>query len=153
MEDSQQSTSAKKRPRFRFSLRTLLAILLIVALLFGAFQLGHDTGFEKGNRIGFAEGLNAKTYPVSYRASDLLIRVPADGTGATFAGFEKLLDEMMTTVQPSSWEGAGGPATCAPYPQNLSLVVSQTDRGHEEVAAFLEAKRRELAAGSPLPAP
>lgn len=103
-------------------------------------------GVEEGNRAGFAAGLNAKVFPKTYRVSELL-PTQADGS---FSSYLDLIDEIIAGVQPASWEGAGGPATLAPYPQNLSLVVSQTARGHDELSEFLEAKRKDLRRDSQL---
>ncbi|MGB7343074.1 MAG: hypothetical protein WBD20_02580 [Pirellulaceae bacterium] len=142
-ENTEQSEDTSRRSkRLRFSLKALLALAFVVAICLGAFRFGREQGFEEGNRIGFAEGLNAKVYPVTYRVADLT-QVSQKGTNAFFE-LADLIKEIETDVQPTSWEAVGGPATMAPYPQNLSLVISQTDKGHDDLSAFLEAKRTGL---------
>lgn len=118
-----------------------MVLTLLFAVGLGAFRFGREVGFQQGNREGFAAGINAQVYPKTYRVADLLLGpVPQSGR----ADYATLLDEIVANVQPTSWERAGGPATFAPYPQNLSLVVSQTSRGHDELIEFLESKRRRL---------
>ena len=136
--------NAPQRPAnpWRFRIRSLFLVALMVAIALSAFRYGRDVGYSEGERIGFAEGLSAKPYVKTYRVSDLVRPTPSAG-GVAFANFEPLMNEILTEVQPASWDGAGGPASLAPYPQNLSLVVSQTSRGHDELAEFLETKREE----------
>lgn len=134
-------TQPRKRRGLRFSLRTALLLTLLLAVALAGFRFGRERGFEEGTRAGFAEGLNAKVYPRTYRVADLLLGPPPQSGQPDYA---TLIDEIYAQVQPSSWEAAGGPATLAPYPQHVSLVIAQTDRGHDEIAAFLEAKRDRL---------
>lgn len=140
MGSSHHRTDRAHRQRwYRFSLSSVMVLILLFAVGLGAFRFGRDVGYEEGNRVGFAAGLNANVYPKTYRVSDLLLgRLPQAGQ----PDFKALMDEIVSSVQPGSWNDAGGPATLAPYPQNLSLVVSQTSRGHEELTEFLESKRR-----------
>ncbi len=130
-----------RRRWLRFSLKSAMVLTLLFAVGLGAFRFGRDVGFEEGNREGFAAGINAQVYPKVYRVADLLLGpVPQSGQ----ADYAALMDEIAANVQPTSWEESGGPATFAPYPQNLSLVVSQTSRGHNELSEFLESKRRKV---------
>ena len=49
----------------------------------------------------------------------------------------------MSTVQTETWaENGGGEAEIRPFPTNLSLVISQTQAVHEEIADLLEQLRR-----------
>lgn len=138
MERTEPATqSANKKFRFRFGLRLLLLLAMLIAIFLGAYEYGRRTGFDAGNRSGFAAGLQAKVYPKAYRVSDLVLPAPTVG----MADFQSLMDEIQREVQPTSWEVSGGPATLAPYPLNLSLVVSQTERGHDELQDYLAAKR------------
>ena len=52
------------------------------------------------------------------------------------------MDLIQTTVVPDTWEALGGPSTMAPYPQNLSLVISTTSDVHDQIADLLESLRR-----------
>ena len=62
--------------------------------------------------------------------------------GGSFADFQSLIDLIQTTVVPDTWEALGGPSTMAPYPQNLSLVISTTSDVHDQIADLLESLRR-----------
>ena len=63
--------------------------------------------------------------------------------GAAQADFDSLIDLIVSTVQSDTWaENGGGEAEIRPFPTNLSLVVSQTQAAHEEIADLLEQLRR-----------
>ncbi len=61
--------------------------------------------------------------------------------GGAFADFQSLIDLIQTTVVPDTWEVLGGPSTMAPYPQNLSLVISTTSDVHDQISDLLESLR------------
>jgi general secretion pathway protein D len=62
--------------------------------------------------------------------------------GAAGADFDSLIELITTTVEPTSWDEVGGPGSIAPFETNLSLVISQTQEVHEEIADLLEQLRR-----------
>jgi general secretion pathway protein D len=62
--------------------------------------------------------------------------------GGAQADFDSLIDLITSTVRPTTWDGVGGPGSIAPFETNLSLVVSQTQEVHEELADLLEQLRR-----------
>ncbi len=62
--------------------------------------------------------------------------------GGTNADFDSLIDLIKTTVKPTSWDDTGGTGTISQFATNLSLVVSQTQEVHEELADLLEQLRR-----------
>ena len=67
---------------------------------------------------------------------------PSPGGGAN-ADFESLIDLIISTVASETWaENGGGEAEIRQYVNNLSLVVSQTQAVHEEIADLLEQLRR-----------
>jgi len=67
---------------------------------------------------------------------------PSPGGGAN-ADFESLIDLIISTVASETWaENGGGEAEIRRYVNNLSLVVSQTQAVHEEIADLLEQLRR-----------
>lgn len=67
---------------------------------------------------------------------------PSPGGGAN-ADFDSLIDLIISTVASESWaENGGGEAEIRPYVNNLSLVISQTQAVHEEIADLLEQLRR-----------
>jgi general secretion pathway protein D len=63
-------------------------------------------------------------------------------TGGGQADFQSLIDLITQTVQPTTWDAQGGPGAVRPFDTNLSLVVSQTQEVHEEIADLLEQLRR-----------
>lgn len=62
--------------------------------------------------------------------------------------FEALEAFITSRILPESWDENGGPAAIQAYGENLSLVISQTKEGHEEIAKLLSeirhAKRRQV---------
>lgn len=63
--------------------------------------------------------------------------------GAASADFESLIELITATVAADTWaENGGGEAEIRPFPTNLSLVVSQTQSVHEEIADLLDQLRR-----------
>src|SRR5262245_6219057 len=78
------------------------------------------------------------------------IRNPAGGNGFGPGGagqgaqpdFDSLTELITSTIAPQSWQEVGGPGAITGYENNLSLVVSQTQEVHEQVADLLEQLRR-----------
>jgi general secretion pathway protein D len=68
--------------------------------------------------------------------------MPSAAGGGSFADFQSLIDLIQTTVVPDTWEALGGPSTMAPYPQNLSLVISTTSDVHDQISDLLESLRK-----------
>src|SRR5690606_34187954 len=63
--------------------------------------------------------------------------------GAASADFDSLIDLIISTVEHDSWmENGTGEGEIQPFPTNLSLVISQTQRVHEQIADLLEQLRR-----------
>ena len=62
--------------------------------------------------------------------------------GGAQADFDSLIDLITSTVRPTTWDEVGGPGTIRPFETNLSIVVSQTQDVHEELADLLEQLRR-----------
>jgi general secretion pathway protein D len=67
---------------------------------------------------------------------------PGGLSGASGADFDSLIELITSTIQPTTWDEVGGPGSIAPFETNLSLVISQTQDVHEEVADLLEQLRR-----------
>ena len=62
--------------------------------------------------------------------------------GGAEPDFDSLIELITSTVKPTTWDAVGGPGSIAPFETNLSLVISQTQEVHEEVADLLEQLRR-----------
>ncbi|HEX3725099.1 MAG TPA: hypothetical protein VHV08_02605, partial [Pirellulales bacterium] len=72
--------------------------------------------------------------------------IPFGGPGGAGGGaqpdFDTLVDLITTTVKPQTWDEVGGPGSISRFPNNLSLVISQTQDVHEEIVDLLEQLRR-----------
>ncbi len=62
--------------------------------------------------------------------------------GGVGADFDSLIELVTATIAPESWDEVGGPGAVAPFQGNLSLVISQTQEIHEQIADLLEQLRR-----------
>ncbi len=62
--------------------------------------------------------------------------------GATNADFDPLIELITTTIEPDTWEEAGGAGRVHEFETNLSLVVSQTQDVHDKIRDLLEQLRR-----------
>ncbi|MFO0900408.1 MAG: hypothetical protein U0836_23485 [Pirellulales bacterium] len=67
---------------------------------------------------------------------------PGGLSGGSQADFDTLIDLIVTTIAPDSWDEVGGPGSISPFPTNLSLVISQTQDVHEQIVDLLEQLRR-----------
>jgi general secretion pathway protein D len=67
---------------------------------------------------------------------------PGGLSGGSQADFDTLIDLIVTTIVPDSWDEVGGPGSISPFPTNLSLVISQTQDVHEQIVDLLEQLRR-----------
>jgi general secretion pathway protein D len=67
---------------------------------------------------------------------------PGNMGGATQADFDTLIDLITATIAPTTWDTVGGPGSIEGFPTNLSLVISQTQEVHEQIADLLDQLRR-----------
>jgi general secretion pathway protein D len=67
---------------------------------------------------------------------------PGGMGGGVQADFDSLIDLITTTIAPESWVDVGGPGSIKEFATNLSLVVSQTQDVHEQIADLLQQLRR-----------
>ena len=67
---------------------------------------------------------------------------PGGMGGGPQADFDSLIELITSTVAPTTWDEVGGPGSIAPFATNLSLVVSQTQEVHDQIADLLEQLRR-----------
>jgi general secretion pathway protein D len=79
---------------------------------------------------------------VAPRTSQALGYAPGSMGGATQADFDTLIDLITQTIAPQTWDTVGGPGSVEGFPTNLSLVVSQTQEVHEQIADLLDQLRR-----------
>ena len=67
---------------------------------------------------------------------------PGGAGGGNQADFDSLIELITSTVAPASWDSNGGAGSIAPFDTNLTLVVSQTQEIHEQIADLLQQLRR-----------
>ncbi len=67
---------------------------------------------------------------------------PGGMGGGSQADFDELIELIVATVAPTSWDEVGGPGSIREFQTNLSLVVSQTQEVHEQIVDLLEQLRR-----------
>lgn len=87
-----------------------------------------------GQMSGGAGGAGATNMPTGFGPGGL--------GGTSGADFDSLIELITSTIKPTTWDDVGGPGSIAPFETNLSLVVSQTQDVHEEIADLLEQLRR-----------
>ncbi|HVJ84502.1 MAG TPA: hypothetical protein VM452_02595, partial [Caulifigura sp.] len=80
--------------------------------------------------------------------ANLSTMLPSAGTAKSMTGagsnadFQSLTNLLMDVIDPQSWVENGGQATVNSHESTLSLIVRQTQRGHEEIADLLDQLRR-----------
>lgn len=62
--------------------------------------------------------------------------------GGGAADFQSLIELITSTIAPTTWDEVGGPGAIQEFRGNLSLVISQTQEVHEEIAELLTQLRR-----------
>lgn len=62
---------------------------------------------------------------------------PSGLGGAAQADFEPLIELIRTTIAPTSWDEVGGPGAIHEFEGTLSLVISQTQDVHDQIADLL----------------
>jgi general secretion pathway protein D len=67
---------------------------------------------------------------------------PGGMGGGVQADFDTLIELVTSTISPDSWLDNGGKGTISGFPTNLSLVVSQTQDIHQDIADLLVQLRR-----------
>ena len=94
---------------------------------------------ETGNQV-LAQQMGA---PGSASGMNAMTGGPGGLGGAAQADFDSLIELITSTVERDSWvENGTGEGEIQPFPTNLSLVISQTQRVHEQIADLLEQLRR-----------
>ncbi len=87
-------------------------------------------------------------YAMVYNVADLVVPRPgfvaaergAPATTVVVADFDPLIDRI-TNVAPDTWDHTGGPGAIEPFPTNLSLVISQSQAVHDQIAKLLKQLR------------
>jgi hypothetical protein len=61
--------------------------------------------------------------------------------GGSALATQQLIDVIVTTIAPDSWQQRGGQGSISFYPQNPALIIRQTKAVHEEISELLRALR------------
>jgi len=87
------------------------------------------------------EECESRLTTVVYPVTDL-VRF-RDSKGEAWEDYDSLIDLISTTVAPTSWDTVGGPATIESFRVGKvdTIVLSQTQEVHREIAALLERLR------------
>lgn len=127
--------STKRRGWFRFS---LFAVAVFATLCCG--YLGYYRGYQQGYVAGDLQRKSEKPYCEIYYVDDLV--TPWDENDKV-PQFDPLIDLIVSTVATETWsENGGGCGEVRPFLTNRSLVISNTQNVHEEIADLLEHLRR-----------
>ncbi len=101
----------------------------------GDQSLGNASVLAQMSTSGMLPGIAPRSpQPLGY--------APGSMGGATMADFDTLIELITSTIAPQTWDTVGGPGAIDGFPTNLSLVVSQTQEVHEEIADLLDQLRR-----------
>jgi len=113
---------------------------------FGSNTMGAMAGDPKGGMMN--SNVQAQILPVGTgqikagNAQKNGYAGPGGAGGGNQADFDSLIELITSTVAPSSWDSNGGAGSIAPFNTNLTLVVSQTQEIHEQIADLLQQLRR-----------
>lgn len=99
---------------------------------------------QKPSGQAFAQVTDGFGAPASAGTSGVVgeRRVPEGMRRASKADFDSLVELVTQTVEPTSWNEVGGPASVQPFETTLSLVIRQTQQAHEEIQDLLAQLRR-----------
>jgi type II secretory pathway component GspD/PulD (secretin) len=84
--------------------------------------------------------LSTVTYPVDH----LMVTSSPDHAAVSF---ETLINLVTSLVEPDSWAEYGGQAVIKKYEKTLSLVIRQTNQGHEKIGKLLDSLRKHKVTG------
>jgi general secretion pathway protein D len=103
----------------------------------GVSRAGGDAAVDPASLAQFQAGGNAPAM-----GSTPSIPFGAPTGGGSQADFQSLIELIQNTVSPQTWNTVGGTGAIQQFATNLSIVVSQTQEVHEEIADLLEQLRR-----------
>ena len=112
-------------------------------VLLGDNRRGPQRGAAGANNNVLAQQFGAANGAMSSAGSVPIGSGPGGMGGGANADFDSLIDLIVSTVATETWaENGGGEAEVVAFPTNLSLVISQTQAVHEEIADLLDQLRR-----------
>jgi hypothetical protein len=128
MDELTVASAVPTSKRFRFGLRAIFTLMLVIAVGICFYKLGYRRGVESMK-------LSSALYVQTYDVHDLV--TPKQGT----ADFAPLMNIIQATIRPHSWEDTGGSFSIHEFPFNLSLIISADDRTHEEISELINRVR------------
>jgi len=103
----------------------------------GVSRTSVDSAVDPASLAQFQAGGNAAA-----TGSTPSIPFGTPAAGGSQADFQSLIELIQNTVSPQTWNTVGGQGAIQQFATNLSIVVSQTQEVHEEIADLLEQLRR-----------
>ena len=103
---------------------------------------GNETLGTGTNNASFLAQMTSGGSMAGTRGSQSIGQGPGGLGGGANADFDTLIELITTTIAPTTWDLVGGPGSIAPFPTNLSLVVSQTQDVHDDIRDLLQQLRR-----------
>lgn len=116
-------------------IKPLSAVALVALFSFGMLH-SSPNGTSAAETAVDANQTPQQTVRV-YKTGDLPL-FQKDGTWKPVV----LMNLIESTVSPKTWEANMGPSTMALYPQNLSIVISTTDKNHSKIQSLLDGFRK-----------
>ncbi|HEX4147672.1 MAG TPA: hypothetical protein VHY20_01735, partial [Pirellulales bacterium] len=98
------------------------------------FNVPNPTGGMGGMGGGMGGPMTGTSQPFGFG--------PGGAGGGVLADFDSLIELITGTIAPTTWSEVGGAGAIKQFATNLSLVISQTQEVHEEIADLLEQLRR-----------
>jgi hypothetical protein len=120
--------------RVRFTIRQLLVLIAILGILLGVGKWAHD-------RYG------GQTFVKTYYVGDLIRHDGQTGVSPTIGDLSEQAAILKSSVTPDVWWLSTRSVT--PFFLSKSLIVRQTEWGHQQVADWLRQQRKSLYARNP----
>jgi general secretion pathway protein D len=105
----------------------------------GPLTLADSGGSTGAGVLANMRGNDSYLNPLSQKPMDA---GPGGLGGGSQADFDTLIDLITSTIAPTTWDEVGGSGSVEGFDTNLSLVVSQTQDVHEQIADLLDQLRR-----------
>ena len=123
----------------QFTIRALLFCVFCICGLLAGYRIGLDRGYNSGHERRRRETLVTRVYPVD----DLMTYGPRPGgTSQDWPDYQSLIELITSTIEPTTWDDLGGPASIAPQLETLTVVVYQTPSVHDDLERLLSDLRR-----------
>ena len=89
---------------------------------------------DEGLLITTPEEAERALITATYNVRDLVASIRGD--------MDSLMDVILSTISPASWDQVGGPGSLAPLPASGSLQIRQTLQVHRKIEQLLDDLRR-----------